>query len=654
MLDDEDKPGTEFFYLEADGSRGDRELHGPIIAAVDNPVNEKIMEPIRAKHRARWLEQRKDGQQLDSLSAKVAPSKSSDYIARGRDFDPSQPRDDHGRWTETGAADEGTGEAERERERTRRQSGARSPDEASRRAAQAASGKPSLEGLPSKPLKVGEFWYTPGPLAKAKDAADAYMRDAGLAYDPPKQFAKVDKERATRIAAEYDKMKHAPADPAVQASYEALANETLAQWQAIKKTGFKVEWIGEGQPDPYAVSPRMAAIDIIDNNHWWGFPTDAGYGSGDEETETARSTNPMLRMTDEVVGGRQLRINDVFRIVHDYFGHFKEGVGFRADGEENAWRQHAAMYSPLARGAMTSETRGQNSWVNYGPHGETNRTASSGDTVYAPQKIGLMPEWTWYEGSHDSAEKERRRAWDESKHPREPAGTSTGGQFASDGGGDSDGAPDVGGFTIQDDFSFSRGKTDQDVKSLDELYERSKAVEASFKAGVDQIAQDTGGNAIYTPAEFAEPGTTLKSRASAERKMHKEENGDPTKLRDILRATIEHETVQQSRGAALRFIQEQGDNIVRVKDRIVNPLQGYRDILINFRTEGGIIAEVQFSADDMLKTKFGEGHKIYEQLRELQTQANVDPQVIIVLQQQSVALYDDAYKRDGNGSWGRR
>jgi hypothetical protein len=32
--------------------------------------------------------------------------------------------------------------------------------------------------------------------------------------------------------------------------------------------------------------------------------------------------------------------------------------------------------------------------LNFGPHGEQNQTAGQGDTVYAPQKAGLMPEWT--------------------------------------------------------------------------------------------------------------------------------------------------------------------------------------------------------------------------------------------------------------------
>jgi len=93
----------------------------------------------------------------------------------------------------------------------------------------------------------------------------------------------------------------------------------------------------------------------------------------------------------------------VHNCVHDYYGHCKDGFGMRADGEENAWRSHSAMFSPLARRAMTSETRGQNSWVNFGPHAEKNRTASAADTVYADQKVGLLPGWVVEEGTeaHD-------------------------------------------------------------------------------------------------------------------------------------------------------------------------------------------------------------------------------------------------------------
>lgn len=294
-------------------------------------------------------------------------------------YGPNQPRDSHCRWD----------------------AGSESPEASQIQARKTAGDYAPLVGLPQKPIKLGDEYYTPGPNAKLKDAAKEYMASAGLPFDPPKTYQKVDPERATNIAKAFDDMKHDPNDPKVKASYEAMAKETLAQWDAIKKTGLQVEWIKPGQADPYADSPRRAAMDVSLNNHWWGFPTDQGFGNGTKEPQAAMKDNPLLRPTGEVIDGRPVVVNDVFRIVHDMMGHFREGNGFRADGGDNAWRSHASMYSPLARGAMTSETRGQDSWVNYGPHGEANRKASAADTVYAPQKIGLMPEWTQNDGRKD-------------------------------------------------------------------------------------------------------------------------------------------------------------------------------------------------------------------------------------------------------------
>ncbi|MEU2665961.1 hypothetical protein [Micromonospora sp. NPDC007220] len=52
--------------------------------------------------------------------------------------------------------------------------------------------------------------------------------------------------------------------------------------------------------------------------------------------------------------------NDMFRAVHDVFGHAGSGRGFDRHGEEAAWLKHSSMYSPLARRALATETRGQN------------------------------------------------------------------------------------------------------------------------------------------------------------------------------------------------------------------------------------------------------------------------------------------------------
>lgn len=261
---------------------------------------------------------------------------------------------------------------------------------------QLAEGEP-LEGLPRR-IKVDGQTVIFGPFEPAREAAREYMAKAGLPYAPPATYVQVDEDRAKRIAQAYEDMKHDPQDPEVKAAYDAMISETLAQWQAIKATGLQVEF-NNGE-DPYG-NPRNAILDVVENNHLFVFPTAEGFGSSDLDV----SDNPLLASVEgEDFNGRPVVVNDIFRVVHDYFGHIKEGVGFRADGEENAWRSHSAMYSPLARRAMTTETRGQNSWVNYGPHAEANRTASGADTVYADQKIGLLPQWVVEDGATDEVD----------------------------------------------------------------------------------------------------------------------------------------------------------------------------------------------------------------------------------------------------------
>lgn len=228
---------------------------------------------------------------------------------------------------------------------------------------------------------------------KVVDVAKKYMNSKGMEYQPLTRYAKVDKNRAKRIADEFEKMEHDPKDPAVAAAYDALIKETMDQYDAMLEAGVEIEFVrGE---DPYKNSPYQAVIDVRDNNHLYVFSTKDGFGPDDNSTV---DDNPLLAETKYTISGETALANDIFRAVHDYFGHAKNGVGFRANGEENAWQAHATMYSPLALRAMTTETRGQNSWLNFGPHGEKNLTAKVEDTIFADQKIGLLPEWVSTEG----------------------------------------------------------------------------------------------------------------------------------------------------------------------------------------------------------------------------------------------------------------
>lgn len=269
--------------------------------------------------------------------------------------------------------------------------GAGSLEQAQAAAARWANGAQPLEGLPTKPLVIGGEHFVPGPIGSVQEIAKKYMSGMDRPYTPPTKYHPVDPEHSAAIARAFEEMPHTPNDPATQASYKALIDETAAQYRAIKDSGIKIEPIPPGAKDPYAENPRLAAKDVAENNHLWFFPTEGGFGSG---AAADAATHPMLAKTGEKIGNHELLANDMFRVVHDIFGHLKQGHGFRAAGEDNAWRTHQSMYSDLARPAMTTETRGQNSWVNYGPHGEKNRTAKGDETVYADQKVGLMPEWT--------------------------------------------------------------------------------------------------------------------------------------------------------------------------------------------------------------------------------------------------------------------
>lgn len=252
-------------------------------------------------------------------------------------------------------------------------------------------GRP-LNGLP-KMVDVGGGRLEPfGTDQRLVDVADRYMSDRGMTYLPQRDYVEVDPQRAARLANAFDSMQHAPEAPAVKSAYEALARETQDQFEALLKAGYKFDFIRGA--DPYG-NPRNAINDLVQNKRLSVFPTADGFG-GPEALALDITGNPLLRRSDLMIANDpSTTYNDLFRAVHDVFGHAKHGVGFRARGEENAFQAHARMYSPDALPAATSETRGQNSWVNLGPYSLKNRNASPLDTEYAPQKTGLLGPWAW-------------------------------------------------------------------------------------------------------------------------------------------------------------------------------------------------------------------------------------------------------------------
>lgn len=134
-------------------------------------------------------------------------------------------------------------------------------------------------------------------------------------------------------------------DQLMEASYRQLAKETEQQFRSLP-INMSYHRAGEGNYD----NSKELLRDIYGNRHMYV------YQGGDP--------HDFLNAVDPSTG---LNTNEMFRAVHDFFGHAIHGNQFGPKGEEIAWAAHSKMFSPLARLAMTSETRGQNSFVNYTP-----------------------------------------------------------------------------------------------------------------------------------------------------------------------------------------------------------------------------------------------------------------------------------------------
>jgi hypothetical protein len=172
-------------------------------------------------------------------------------------------------------------------------------------------------------------------------------------------------------------------NPRVRRAYRELAKEVVRQYKALP---VKVEVL-TGQGEPYKNSAEMRR-DVLDNNHLYIYGTTPST-FGPEGVDF--SGHPLLEPSGlKDVNGHPLLMNDLLRAVHDYYAHTMSPVEFGPKGEEAAWLNHMSMTSnPWARWALTSETRGQNSWVNFRHDLEPSTPIK--DRPFARQKAALLP-----------------------------------------------------------------------------------------------------------------------------------------------------------------------------------------------------------------------------------------------------------------------
>jgi Protein of unknown function (DUF3293) len=196
-----------------------------------------------------------------------------------------------------------------------------------------------------------------------RSCATRYVASARLPEDGSPTYAPMTGELGMLVADLFDAARHDPGNPLVRASYRRYVHEVTAQYEfAVAELGLRVEpWPHGGEP--YRNSREMTD-DVRCHRHLYFLATHARWG----EAGTHHSDHPMLAPSGIVVDGVELLANDLFRVVHDVFAHAKEGHQFGPVGEEKAWLEHYGMFSPLARPALTAETRGQTCWMYFGPH----------------------------------------------------------------------------------------------------------------------------------------------------------------------------------------------------------------------------------------------------------------------------------------------
>lgn len=216
------------------------------------------------------------------------------------------------------------------------------------------------------------------PVPLSIKLSERYLRYSSFTSSDYEPFSEND---AIRCADFYESMKNSPDDEVMQKSYEVFKEHLVRQFILMRKNG--IECIdGKGEFD-YPSSEDLR--EDMRNGIIVYLPTYSNQGTMSQIEET----HPLAENTK--VCGVEYCFNDIFRIVHDFFGH-GPGHSFSPRGEHEAWNAHRAMLPQEAHAALWCETRGQSSWVNFGRHiREAERFIPPYERPFAPQKVGRPP-----------------------------------------------------------------------------------------------------------------------------------------------------------------------------------------------------------------------------------------------------------------------
>lgn len=181
----------------------------------------------------------------------------------------------------------------------------------------------------------------------------SYAQSQGLAYtNKGIEGVRADPNNIVAIGSAVRKQQGQPThvSPQMHESYQALAEHIGKQYDYMtgpKESGGLGISVEVTPEDPYP-SMREARADVSRNNRIKVLATG---------TTAAGHQGSHPALTPEV--------NDKFRAIHDVFGHLATGRDTSRHGEEAAVQHHAQMFPEVARPALMSELRGQNSALIY-------------------------------------------------------------------------------------------------------------------------------------------------------------------------------------------------------------------------------------------------------------------------------------------------
>lgn len=219
--------------------------------------------------------------------------------------------------------------------------------------------------LPGLARAYLDQWFPDG-----RSRTGALVADATLRWD---------EGYCRRVARWYDRAPVLAYDSRLRRLYDGFKRETVRQFHAIVEAGVRVvPWSRPGQP--YRSSAELCES-VRETGAIQVYLTSHGHGNA-----PAHGFHPLREPSGVIVDGVELAHNDLFRAVHDIFGHVMYGNTFSARGEFRAAFCHMGLYPEEVHPVLFTEQVAQICWYYFGPH-----LARGDRRRYPEQKVFEFP-----------------------------------------------------------------------------------------------------------------------------------------------------------------------------------------------------------------------------------------------------------------------